>query len=144
MINSRGALHLDSQTCNSSRPSFNSCIICHPRNMSRNSLSANQQLFKGDFLMSNNQEYKAIFQDDGNFVIYKWSPIWATNTECGPAFRVIMQEDSNLVVCTKEDEPVWASNSAAANCNQVRLTLTNKGELVTSKKGVETWSSSCP
>ena len=54
-----------------------------------------------------------------------------------------MQEDSNLVVYTKEDKAVWASNSVATNCNQVRLTLTNKGELVTSKKAVETWSSSC-
>ncbi|CAL8251324.1 unnamed protein product [Arctogadus glacialis] len=110
--------------------------------MSRNSLSTNQELYKGDFLMSNNQEYKAVFQDDGNFVVYKWSPIWATNSECSQACRVILQGDTDLVLYTKDDTPVWASGShTTATNNRVRLTLTDEGQLVTSVNGVRGWAS---
>ncbi|XP_056463221.1 B-type lectin plumieribetin-like [Gadus chalcogrammus] len=110
--------------------------------MSRNSLSTDQQLFKGDFLMSNNQEYKAIFQDDGNFVIYKWSPIWAPNTANDQAFKVIQQGDAHLVIYTIDDKPIWASGSYNnTHSVRVRLTLTDEGHLATSNDGVQTWSS---
>uniref|UniRef100_A0AAY5E9K1 Bulb-type lectin domain-containing protein n=1 Tax=Electrophorus electricus TaxID=8005 RepID=A0AAY5E9K1_ELEEL len=64
--------------------------------MSKNSLSTNQEMFKGDYLISNDGNYKAIFQDDGNFVVYGWKPIWASGTNGKPGFFLIMQSDGNL------------------------------------------------
>uniref|UniRef100_A0AAY4DX37 Uncharacterized protein n=1 Tax=Denticeps clupeoides TaxID=299321 RepID=A0AAY4DX37_9TELE len=39
-----------------------------------------QELHKGDYLWYNNKEYKAMFQDDGNFMIYSWKPVWNSDT----------------------------------------------------------------
>ncbi|MCJ8732988.1 hypothetical protein PDJAM_G00217750 [Pangasius djambal] len=109
--------------------------------MSRNFLSMNEELHKGDFLLSNNQEYKAIFQDDGNFVVYGWKPLWASDT-CGitDAQRLIMQEDCNLVMYVS-DKPVWATNTSCSCVNRCRLTLGNDGILVVNNDGNVVWKS---
>ncbi|XP_035501408.1 mannose-specific lectin-like [Scophthalmus maximus] len=108
--------------------------------MNRNSISTDQELRKGEFLMSVNGEFKAIFQDDGNFVIYKWSPIWDTKT-CGKnPFRVLLQPDNNLVMYDKCSKPVWATGTHSNQANQrMRLTLTDGGRLVLDKDGSEIW-----
>ncbi|GLD69138.1 mannose-specific lectin-like protein [Lates japonicus] len=73
--------------------------------MSRNFLSKNDELRRGDYLISNNREFKAIFQDDGNFVIYGWQPLWASDTSGSDASRLCMQADCNLVMYNNKDEP---------------------------------------
>ncbi|KAI5097837.1 hypothetical protein C0J45_11564 [Silurus meridionalis] len=110
--------------------------------MSRNFLSMNEELHKGDFLMSNNREYKAIFQDDGNFVVYTWKPVWASNT-CGVrgAQRLIMQTDCNLVMYTQESKAVWATNTDRNDAKVCRLTLTNDGFLQVENDGAVVWKS---
>ncbi|KAM9481614.1 B-type lectin plumieribetin-like [Clarias gariepinus] len=110
--------------------------------MSRNFLSINDELHKGDFLLSNNREYKAIFQDDGNFVVYGWRPVWASNT-CGvrDAHRLIMQEDCNLVMYTP-CKPVWATDTNRTGVLRCRLTLGDDGVLVVDNDGHTVWKSS--
>uniref|UniRef100_A0AAY5F6K4 Bulb-type lectin domain-containing protein n=1 Tax=Electrophorus electricus TaxID=8005 RepID=A0AAY5F6K4_ELEEL len=81
--------------------------------MSKNSLSTNQEMFK------------AIFQDDGNFVVYGWKPIWASGTNGKPGFFLIMQSDGNLE--RTEDN---------------RLTLNNDGCLTIYRGSQLTWKSS--
>ncbi|XP_028425491.1 mannose-specific lectin [Perca flavescens] len=110
--------------------------------MSRNFLSKNDELRKGDFLISNNGEYKAVFQDDGNFVIYGWKPVWASDTSGSDVFRLCMQADCNLVMYNKANGPKWQTNShKSGDCNMCRLHLTNDGKLVVYKEGDEIWSS---
>ncbi|XP_066510085.1 B-type lectin plumieribetin-like [Hoplias malabaricus] len=99
--------------------------------MSRNSLSTSQELQRGEYLISNNGNFKAIMQDDGNFVLYTWKPVWASNT-CGkPGTRLVMQADGNLVIYNDTGNPLWASdtwqNKAASD---MRLTLKDDGSLV--------------
>ncbi|XP_026783418.2 B-type lectin plumieribetin-like [Pangasianodon hypophthalmus] len=109
--------------------------------MSRNFLSMNDELHKGDFLLSNNQEYKAIFQEDGNFVVYGWRPLWASDTYGNTsAQRLIMQEDCNLVMYTP-DKPVWATNTNCSSVKRCRLTLGNNGILVVENDGIVVWKS---
>ncbi|KAI4878113.1 hypothetical protein NFI96_014150, partial [Prochilodus magdalenae] len=79
--------------------------------MSRNTLFTNQELRKGDYLISNDGNHKAIFQEDGNFVVYTWKPVWASDTYGKPGTRLIMQGDGNLVIYTSDGKPLWASNS---------------------------------
>ncbi|XP_020489333.2 B-type lectin plumieribetin [Labrus bergylta] len=110
--------------------------------MSRNFLSKNDELRKGDYLISNNGEYKAIFQDDGNFVVYGWKPVWSSDTAGSDALRVCMQADSNLVMYNKCDEPKWHTNTSSSDkCNMCRLHLTNDGKLLVNKECEEVWSS---
>ncbi|XP_030612561.1 mannose-specific lectin-like [Archocentrus centrarchus] len=109
--------------------------------MSTNCLSKNNHLLKGDFLVSNNKQYKAIFQDDGNFVIYAWRPVWASDTCGSDAFRLIMQEDCNLVMYNKCGTPRWHTNSVRPSCNVCRLHLTDDGKLVVYRESEEIWNS---
>jgi hypothetical protein len=55
----------------------------------------------------------AVFQTDGNFVIYNWSDqaVWATNTFSGDASgeEVVQQDDGNLVLYDPNMHAVWAS-----------------------------------
>uniref|UniRef100_A0A667W8R6 Bulb-type lectin domain-containing protein n=1 Tax=Myripristis murdjan TaxID=586833 RepID=A0A667W8R6_9TELE len=98
--------------------------------MSKNSLSTNQELYQGDYLLSNNGNYKAIFQDNGNFVIYKWAQQWETNTSGLGGNRVVMQGDGNLVMYTSSDKPVWDSKICNREDPRMRLALTDEGRLV--------------
>ncbi|XP_071767461.1 B-type lectin plumieribetin-like [Centroberyx gerrardi] len=110
--------------------------------MSQTFISADQELRKGDFLLSNDGNYKAIFQDDGSLVVYKWSPIWTTDTVSAEAFRVLLQQDTNLVMYTKEDRPVWDTGTYTNSVNnRMRLTLTDQGFLVVDNNGQRIWTS---
>uniref|UniRef100_A0A3Q1H4R5 Bulb-type lectin domain-containing protein n=2 Tax=Anabas testudineus TaxID=64144 RepID=A0A3Q1H4R5_ANATE len=110
--------------------------------MSRNFISKLEELRRGDYLVSNNGNYKACFQDDGNLVIYTWKPVWASDTAGSDVNRLCMQADCNLVLYNKDNAPRWHTNSAKGNCTSCRLQLTDEGKLVVYKEGKEIWSSS--
>ncbi|KAK0130851.1 Mannose-specific lectin [Merluccius polli] len=106
-----------------------------------NYLSTDQELRKGDFLMSENSEYKACFKDDGNFVIYKWAEIWGTKTNVTHPHRLLLQKDTNLVIYDTGMKPLWASGSYNKEpSDRVRLTLTNDGQLEIDSDGEKVWS----
>ncbi|XP_047468124.1 mannose-specific lectin CEA-like isoform X2 [Mugil cephalus] len=109
--------------------------------MSKNFLSRNEELRDGDYLLSNNGQYKAIFQDDGNFVIYTWKPVWASNTDGSDAYRLCMQGDCNLVLYNGYGQPRWATNTDCFNCKVCHLQLTDDGALVVQKGAETVWSS---
>ncbi|KAK5878122.1 hypothetical protein CesoFtcFv8_025561 [Champsocephalus esox] len=98
--------------------------------MSKNFLSRRDELRKGDSLVSNNGEFKAIFQEDSNFVVYGWQPVWASDTHGSDAFRLVMQDDCNLVMYSKSDKALWSSDSYGPNTDRSRLQLTDDGKLV--------------
>ncbi|XP_029362383.1 mannose-specific lectin-like [Echeneis naucrates] len=109
--------------------------------MNKNSISTDEELRQGEYLTSLDGNYKAVFQTDGNFVIYKWTPTWASNTYGQNPFRILLQQDNNLVIYTKEDKPLWASDTYTnQKSTRLRLTMTNEGELVLDNNGVRIWS----
>ncbi|XP_024914974.1 mannose-specific lectin-like isoform X3 [Cynoglossus semilaevis] len=109
--------------------------------MNRNSLSTDQELRPGESLMSLNGNYKAILQTDGNFVVYGWTPLWASDTWNKDSHRLIMQSDGNLVIYNKESQPIWASDTCSNETSQkMRLTMQDDGRLVLSKDGNEIWA----
>ncbi|KAB5513558.1 hypothetical protein PHYPO_G00249070 [Pangasianodon hypophthalmus] len=111
--------------------------------MSRNFLSMNDELKKGDYLLSNNREYKAVFQEDGNFVVYGWRPVWQSNSagNTNAQSRLIMQGDCNLVMYNNPDSAVWHTNTHRSNVKTCRLTLKNDGILVVENDGEMLWQS---
>jgi len=68
-----------------------------------------RELTKGQEIKSPNGRYRAVMQEDGNFVLYGGKANWASNT-MGRGDRVIMQDDGNLVVYNG-DLATWASNT---------------------------------
>ncbi|KAL3040674.1 hypothetical protein OYC64_011642 [Pagothenia borchgrevinki] len=110
--------------------------------MSRNFLSKNDELFMEDHLVSGNGEFKAIFQDDGNFVVYGGGKaVWAADTAGSSPFRLIMQEDCNLVMYDEGGKAMWHTNTSKSDCNMCRLQLTDEGKLVVNKEQDEVWNS---
>ncbi|XP_030253571.1 lectin-like [Sparus aurata] len=109
--------------------------------MSRNCLSKDNELRKGDFLISNNGDYKAIFQGDGNFVVYGWRPLWASDTDGSDAVRLCMQADCNLVMYNNNDNARWHTNTHRPSCDMCSLHLTNDGKLVLHGGMDELWNS---
>lgn len=67
-------------------------------------------------LVSANQQYAAIMQSDGNFVVYAATsptsahPIWASGTAGHPRSILAAQSDGNIVIYTS-GRPIWASGS---------------------------------
>lgn len=55
---------------------------------------------------------KAIFQADGNFVLYDFDkrPIWASNTE-GRGSHMLLQNDGNLVIYDVVRKPIWSTDT---------------------------------
>ncbi|XP_042286465.1 uncharacterized protein LOC121909806 isoform X2 [Thunnus maccoyii] len=116
------------------------------RIVGKDHISTDQELRMGDFLISKNGKYQAVFQEDGNFVILADGderPIWATGTNGWNPFRLIVQQDNNVVMYTKENKPVWASGTWTHRpwySTRMRLTMTNDGLLVLDKDGKTIWS----
>lgn len=79
-----------------------------------------------------NQEYKAVYQNDGNLVIYdsKNTPIWFTNTMESSTY-LVLQDDGCLVIYNGYDTnnlvQVWSSNiNTTYIINEIQLTYLSK------------------
>ncbi|KAF1391168.1 hypothetical protein PFLUV_G00039120 [Perca fluviatilis] len=113
----------------------------------KNFLSTNEQLCKNQCLMSLSGRYKAIFQCDGNFVVYDCTccpnkAVWASGTNGSDAVRVIMQADGNLVIYNQCNQPKWSSGTyISGSCNVCRLELTDCGKLVLTRNCQQVWCS---
>lgn len=88
----------------------------------------------GDHLSSATR--KAVFQGDGNFVIYDpaGNALWSSGTS---ADRLAFQDDGNLVAY-RGDSPVWQAASAGRG---ERLALQDDGNLVIYGAGGPVWQS---
>lgn len=80
-------------------------------------------------------------QHDGNFVVYRTEPVWASNTYGTDATRLCMQGDCNLVMYNDQDQPRWHTNTAKNNCVTCDLSLNDDGTLVLKKDGAMIWNS---
>ncbi|XP_072543034.1 B-type lectin plumieribetin-like [Salminus brasiliensis] len=111
--------------------------------MSTNYMSKYDELRKGDYLWSNNREWKAVFQDDGNFAIYGWRQVWSSDTGgTRDAHRLCMQDDCNLIMYKRDNKVLWQTKSQApGGFKACRLYLRNDGNLVIERDGEEVWNS---
>ena len=89
-------------------------------------LATGQYLSVGDYLVSDNGEFFAVMQSDGNFVLYRGSGpsdnqgyIWSISHTSLPTgqYVAIMQGDGNFVVYQGSDPahqgtPIWATNTS--------------------------------
>ncbi|MEE3404912.1 MAG: peptidoglycan amidohydrolase family protein [Acutalibacteraceae bacterium] len=108
---------------------------------SRNSISCtsimNSALQTTQCLVSENGQYRAIMQTDGNFVIYPAptasdaapKAIWHSHTCNKGVTRFWLQQDGNLVARKTDGTPVTASNTGRSPYANYTMTLTNSGYL---------------
>ena len=95
---------------------------------------------KGDFLISENRKYKAIFQEDGNLqVMYKnLSVVWSSNTANIGANELHFNESGNLMILGTS----WSTDTAYSSPKAEALVIGNDGDLqLLSKNNERVWHS---
>ncbi|XP_043913860.1 mannose-specific lectin-like [Protopterus annectens] len=108
------------------------CLLI-AQGMCTDRLLANGHLNKGQSLVSINGFYRAVFQNDGNFVIYDVNDkaLWSTKTAGQvDADKVILQFDNNLVMYTYGGKALWSSQTAKPYGSECVLVMQNDGNLV--------------
>lgn len=83
-------------------------------------LTTGQNIQTNEFLVSSNRWYKAVMQEDGNFVVYSKAlkAVWSTLTYGKGPSIFKYQEDGNLVIYDAFNRPTWNSNTQ----NQASIT----------------------
>jgi hypothetical protein len=79
-----------------------------------NLLYENQSLQINQELVSQGGKFRAVFQSDGNFVVYddesKERALWSTKSVNKGGTRITMQNDGNLLMYRADNSAVWTSN----------------------------------
>ena len=103
-----------------------------------------QILLPGVALLSGNSQFQAIYQGDGNFVLYdisngtgKWIAKWSSGTQGTSLGFVKMEHSGDLIVYDSSRTPVWRSG---ANVGGASLIVDDNGILKTVANGTITWS----
>jgi hypothetical protein len=95
-------------------------------------------IYQHGFFASNNGQYFARVQDDGNFVLYHGhdfqgkNAIWASNTGgvgYGP-FKLVMQNDGNLCLYEGSGKCTWSTNTWQKGVAPYRLVMQDDRNLV--------------
>lgn len=106
-------------------------------------LNVGESLTCGQMLVSKNNMFRAIMQDDGNFVVYDNldRPIWASNTYGKGGKILTMQADNNLVIYKDDGKAVWSAKSNKKDSTP-QLIMQNDQNLViyNLKDGKACWS----
>jgi len=94
-------------------------------------LNVGESLSCGQMLVSRNNMFRAIMQEDGNFVVYDNldKAIWATKTNGKGGKILTMQADNNLVIYTDTGKAVWSAKSNKKN-SKPQLIMQNDQNLV--------------
>lgn len=110
---------------------------------------SNGILMPGQKITATSGLYHAVYQGDGNFVIYSgadprnWKALWNTATDNQKSDFIAMQPDGNLVIYKGTPgrpgiQPVWATYSFGSNA---RLVMQNDGNLVIYSGSKPIWDS---
>ncbi len=92
------------------------------RNIGSNSLSIEQKLASGDYIVSPNGRFVMVMQPDGNLVTYYGKKaVWASNTSGQYDAYTVLQSDGNVVIYRKDGAPAWASNTMSSGANSLQL-----------------------
>lgn len=97
---------------------------------------------------SENKEFYAIFQDDGNFRVstktdgYKWDIFTMKKTPLG-AKKMILDPTGNLVFLDGNDKPIWSIDKLIKPVANSTLNISNSGDLLLlGPDGAVLWNSS--
>jgi surface antigen len=127
---------IQSNVTNSPTPGINAAFL------GKNSLYANEIIWSGQYILSENALYLLVMQGDGNLVLYGngMQAVWASGTAGSGANHIVMQSDGNLVIYTPNNRAVWASGTAGRG--QSGLYIQDDGNLVVYTNSlVPTWNS---
>uniref|UniRef100_A0A3Q3Q179 Bulb-type lectin domain-containing protein n=1 Tax=Monopterus albus TaxID=43700 RepID=A0A3Q3Q179_MONAL len=100
----------------------------------RHSISTNQTLLKGEAIFSRSGNYKAVFETNGNFVLYEWKQKWASETSHLNGDCIVLEDDSTLAIY-KEREIIEKIGKPHPQSTKWRVTVSDDGHLIASIVG---------
>lgn len=87
-----------------------------------NTLSADERLYPGEYLLSADRQSVLILQKDGNLVEYRnFKPVWHTGTYGEDSKFLVMQDDGNLVLYDKNNKPLWHTHTYGNSGSELKL-----------------------
>lgn len=91
----------------------------------------------------NSKGVYAIFQKDGNFVIYNGpNALWSSGTHGKNGVKLMLRRYGNLVLFDADDKPIWSSKSSEKGKQPYQLVMQDDQNLVLyGKGGVPIWAS---
>jgi hypothetical protein len=90
-------------------------------------------------ITSASSKYRLVMQEDGNLVAYDGNnAIWAANTSGTDGQKAIMQNDGNFVLYHVDGRPLWASNTSGRPGSYV--IMQNDGNLVIYQPNAPVWA----
>jgi hypothetical protein len=105
-----------------------------------NKLRINEALHTGERLVSKNQQFNLLYQNDGNLCVYDMSlendqgqpgvPTWCSMTNAHVPGQLVMQPDGNLCIYDNVGHPVICTMTVENNWKGVVLVLQDDGNLV--------------
>ena len=124
---------------------INTIIDRNPKEIIKDSLEIGEKLFPKQFLMSQDRRWRAVYQDDGSFVIRDAEHWWRWGVHPVPSVapgHLIMQADGNVVAYDSNGRPYWATNTWQSKGPNFRLIMQNDRNLVLYKdKTKPIWAS---
>lgn len=90
-------------------------------------------LHEGGMLVSDNGQFRAVMQEDGNFVVYDGDePLWASETMGKGGKILVLQEDQHLVMydVAEGGSAVWATQVYGKGDSPCHLVMQDDGNLV--------------
>lgn len=113
--------------------------------MAKDHLIGKERLQMGQKLVSLNNRYTLVVQNDGNVVLYDTHPknvaIWSTGTKCKSGKHFLcMQSDQNIVLYN-DSVALWNSKTRNTNVKNIVLVLQNDGNLVGFGDDKQFWAS---
>jgi hypothetical protein len=128
--------------------SHEALALLHDHGNRGDSLGNGATLSAGEFLSSGNGYY-AVFQVDGNLVLYNsehFTPdnvAWASNSygKGAPPRHITMQADGNLVIYDSNGAATWASGTNGKGRAPYRLIMqTDRNLVIYDGSGAPTWA----
>ena len=103
-------------------------------------LNVNQIIYGNQYIMSDDNRFLLILQDDGNLVLYGpgYIPLWSAGTAGKGGTHLTLQSDGNLVLYTANNVAVWASGTHNSGANE--LLIQNDGNAVLYSPNGAKWS----
>jgi hypothetical protein len=85
-------------------------------NPNDNILSPGESLLPGQRVVSDNEMYELVLQNDGNLVLYQLhenysTVLWSAETDGRPVERAVMQPDGNFVLYGPGSLVIWSSET---------------------------------
>ncbi|WP_052691852.1 PQQ-binding-like beta-propeller repeat protein [Teredinibacter purpureus] len=94
-------------------------------------LDPNERLYSGDYLLSNNGNYRATLQGDSNLVVRSTADgtvVWSSGTKTDRNTYFTMQGNGNLVQYNLESQAIWSTGTGGNS--GAKLVLEDDGNLV--------------